>query len=223
MTRAVSIHGYASDAGQSISVDTVPETCPICHHHIDVRVRVGAAVTDSATHVDFVFQCPRRECRRLFIGYYERGGSVYHLKRVAPQRAQVPDFPADVRDISPRFVTVYSQAIEADAAGLDQIAGMGLRKAVEFLVKDYAIHEHPSDEEKIKKMALAACIRAYITDPNVKACAARATWLGNDETHYVRQWEDRDVGDLKLLVRLMLNWIENGMLTARYINEMPEK
>jgi hypothetical protein len=34
-------------------------------------------------------------------------------------------------------------------------------------------------------MTLAACIRAYITDPNGKTCARRAAWLGNDFPLYV--------------------------------------
>lgn len=48
----------------------------------------------------------------------------------------------------------------------------------------------------------------------------RAVWLGNDETHYVRKWEEKDVNDLKLLVRLTVNWIDNVLLTKKYIADM---
>ena len=70
--------------------------------------------------------------------------------------------------------------------------------ALEFLIKDYACLENPDKEEVIKKTLLGKCINEYILDSNVKACAKRATWLGNDETHYVRKWTDQDISDLKI-------------------------
>jgi hypothetical protein len=54
----------------------------------------------------------------------------------------------------------------------------------------------------------------------VKACAKRAAWLGNDETHYVRKWTDKDVRDLKILITLTINWINNVLLTRKYTAEM---
>jgi hypothetical protein len=70
-------------------------------------------------------------------------------------------------------------------------------------------------------MFLGPWIDKYVTDPNVKICAVRATWLGNDETHYVHRWEAKDVTDLKNLVKLTVNWIESVLLTEQYRVEMP--
>ena len=70
-------------------------------------------------------------------------------------------------------------------------------------------------------MPLAKCIDTYVSDQNVLQCAKRAAWLGNDETHYIRKWSDKDVSDLYLLVRLTVNWIDNHLLTKSYITEMP--
>jgi hypothetical protein len=50
--------------------------------------------------------------------------------------------------------------------------------------------------------------------------AERATWLGNDETHYVRKWEDKDINDLKILIKVTLHWIEMELLTEQYKTEM---
>jgi hypothetical protein len=69
-------------------------------------------------------------------------------------------------------------------------------------------------------MFLGKCIDTYINDLNLKECARRAAWLGNDETHYIRKWEDKDVNDLKTLIRLTVNWIENVLLTEEYISSM---
>jgi hypothetical protein len=129
--------------------------------------------------------------------------------------------PDEIRRLSPVFTAVYTQALAAEASGFDQLTGIGLRKALEFLVKDFAIGEHPDDAAAIQGKFLGTCIDEYLADPNLQGCAKRATWLGNDETHYVRKWEDRDIQDLKLLIRLTMNWAENVLLTQRYEREMP--
>jgi hypothetical protein len=47
---------------------------------------------------------------------------------------------------------------------------------------------------------LANCLSQYIDNVNIKSIGHRAIWLGNDETHYVRKWETKDLGDLKKLI-----------------------
>ena len=93
-------------------------------------------------------------------------------------------------------------------------------KSLEFLIKDFALSEHPEQADKIRDMLLGPCITQYVSEPNIKECARRAAWLGNDETHYTRRWENKDIDDLKLLVRLTVNWIDNSILTKKYIHEM---
>jgi hypothetical protein len=105
--------------------------------------------------------------------------------------------------------------------GLDEIAGGGFRKALEFLVKDYCIRKHPDQTDKIKRTFLGTCIKEFATDANVKKCAERAAWLGNNETHYIKVWSGHDVEDLKRLIKLTVNWISNELLTEQYFSEMP--
>lgn len=133
---------------------------------------------------------------------------------------QKATFPETVSGLSPTFVEIFNQSMEAESKELDQLVGIGLRKALEFLVKDYAIAENPGTEEEIRRTLLGNCISQYVSDPNVRECAKRAAWLGNDETHYTRKWETKDITDLKLLVRLTVNWIDNSLLTKKYIAEM---
>jgi len=106
--------------------------------------------------------------------------------------------------------------------GLTEIVGIGFRKSIEFLIKDFAAKQNPSKETEIKSAFLGKCIEVYIEDANVKQCAKRATWLANDETHYVRKWENKDITDLKLLIHLTVNWIDNVLLTQKYTNDMSE-
>ena len=120
------------------------------------------------------------------------------------------------------FVTIYDQAIEAEAMKLDEIVGMGLRKALEYLITDYVVSEHPMDTEKIYKIYLSERINKYITDTRIKDFAKRAVWLGNDETHIKKKWEAMDIENLKELIKLTVNHIEGEPTSKKYIARMPE-
>ena len=67
--------------------------------------------------------------------------------------------------------------------------GLGLRRAFEFLVKDFAIRKDANGEEEIKKLSLGKCIEKYIEQPTAKGAAKRVAWLGNDWAHYERKWD----------------------------------
>ncbi|MGH8593743.1 MAG: hypothetical protein ACREV3_07780 [Gammaproteobacteria bacterium] len=173
-----------------------------------------------------VFRCTHQQCQELFVATYRGiprnagGRQVFVLVGTAPWATRKSTFPSTVSEISPTFVEIYDQAIAAETHGLSQLVGIGLRKALEFLVKDFASREAPEKEKEIRKARLALCISKYVSDANVQACSTRAAWLGNDETHYTRKWEDRDINDLKLLVRLTVNWMDNILLTKKYVSEM---
>jgi hypothetical protein len=91
------------------------------------------------------------------------------------------------------------------------------------LNKDYVIRSHQDKAEEIRKLNLGKCISDYVSDEKVKQVSARAVWLGNDETHYERKWEDKDLNDLKTLIRLTLHWIEMDEMTQKALQDMPER
>lgn len=171
------------------------------------------------------FQCTHHECQKLFLATYklagQNGGRLeYSYRSSAPITPTHHAFPDVIQEVSPTFCLIYSQVEQAEAQALEQLVGIGLRKALEFLVKDFAQSEHPDKSAAIQKSLLGPCIEKHLDDQNIKQCAKRAAWLGNDEAHYVRRWEDRDIADLKLLVRLTVNWLENYLLTKKYIQDM---
>jgi hypothetical protein len=90
------------------------------------------------------------------------------------------------------------------------------------LIKDFCVKENPKDEEAIKSQFLGTVIKERIADPNIKAMAKRAAWLGNDESRYVRIWEDKAITDLKALITLTVSWINTHLLTKKYVKDMPE-
>ena len=130
-------------------------------------------------------------------------------------------FTETISKISPTFAAIYNQAHKAELTGLDLACGPAYRKSLEFLIKDYIIGLNPSDDATIKGMALAACITKYAKDSRVVAVAERAVWLGNDEVHYERKWEAKDLDDLKNLIQLTMHWIEMEELTRKAVSEMP--
>src|SRR5690606_14162763 len=130
-----------------------------------------------------------------------------------PRHISTSTHSPEISTLSPQFVEIYGQAEISEQLGLQQICGLGYRKSVEFLVKDYCLSQvTEGDKQAVLSAALMQCISRYIDDARIKSVAARATWLGNDEAHYVRKWLDKDVTDLKVLIRLLCNWIESSIL-----------
>ena len=145
---------------------------------------------------------PEEQASAGTIGRY-RGNSrdnspsaPFVLESTAPKHARKTKFSAEIERVSPQFVEIYNQAMAAEGASLDQLVGMGLRKALEFLVKDFAISSAATEDEKkgITKNPLGRCIEDHIKDAAVRAAAKRATWLVNDETHYERRCADASDG-----------------------------
>lgn len=207
-----------------VEVDKFPDHCPICNCHVHPFF-VAAHQVDVLLQV--VYQCVRTECGKLFISEYSLHGfnGVYreytYSGRSIPVIFKATEFSEGINDLSPNFVNIYNQAEEAESRGLTEICGVGYRKSLEFLVKDYLISLNPAEADNIKSKPLGNCIQD-IQNADIKFCAQRATWLGNDETHYIRKWETKDLTDLKTLIELMLNWLKNEMLMKKYREEMAE-
>ena len=134
-------------------------------------------------------------------------------------------FPANIQIISPLFCKTYDQSLTAEANGLDQVCGPGYRKSLEFLVKDYLVgyryKDAPEKQNEVRKAFLGPVIDKHFDQVKIKECAKRAAWLGNDETHYTRKWETKDINDLKSLIMMTVNHIDLDVESDRYLLEMP--
>lgn len=232
---AVDFHGTT----QNVRVDLLnPDHCPSCHVKVDPKL-LGSYLSGiglESRYLDRVYRCPKRGCGSIFVamyrGYFETGGytrtaSWYDYKFSGPGKPTPPELPESVCQVSPNFENFYSQAMAAEHYGLDEVCGVGLRKALEFLVKDYltSISETLGvDADAIKKESLGNCIRDHIDDQRIKKLAKLASWLGNDETHYERRWQDKDLSDLKALIHLTINALDNAIVGDEYIKAMaPEQ
>ncbi len=213
-------------AKAALELDAFPDSCPLCHQGIEPIFR--SAWLDNP-HVAILFQCPRSRCRRLFLSMYDKneraymgGPDVFDLKGSAPWKPREHIFPDEIKTISSMFCTIYNESEEAEQRGLKNICGPGYRKALEFLIKDYVTNEKGVAVESIRGANLGTCIDEHIDDENIKDCAKRAAWLGNDQTHYDMKWEDKVLNDLKNLIELTVTWIHSEYVTKKIKEEMPE-
>jgi len=208
-----------SDRG-AVSFEGSPDKCPFCHKTITPTPLYGHINGDI---LEVVLICPNLLCRRSFIGYYKYYAQYYKYSGETTIGNFVSkEFSDTVSTISQDFIYIYNQAYASEQNGLKEICGVGYRKALEFLIKDYIIIKNPSEKEKIERKLLGPCITEYVDDERIKTVSKRAVWLGNDETHYIRKWEGRSLEDLKKLIDLTVHWIEMEALTISFENEMPE-
>lgn len=209
-----------------IELQTFPNNCPFCHRSIIPQPIHGIFRSEEESTLDVLSKCPNVHCKRSFVAIYEWSNNphpgFFFSGETLGGTFQVRSFSETIDDISSSFVSIYNEAYGAEQHGYLAICGVGYRKALEFLIKDYAILLHPDDEEDIKKKLLYPCIEKYITSEQVKDMAKRAVWLGNDETHYVRRWEGMDLKNMKRIIDLTIHWIEMELLTAQTMADMPD-
>jgi len=206
-----------------ITINKIPDKCPICRNGIKPLIIKAVMIrTPPRKFVQIAFQCPFEACESLFVGIYANGDdNIFYHGASVPKSVQKKKFPEAIHNCSDDFCKIYNEASHAESLGLKNAAGPAYRKALEFLAKDYMIKKHPDREEQIHKMSLTQVIEMF-EDQRMITCAKRAAWLGNDETHYIRKWEDKDMKDLKNLIGLTVRWIESELMTEEYKEDMPE-
>lgn len=203
------LRGYTDD----IQIQEISE-CPMCKHAIK-PVIINSAIFE-ASHNEFKLSITNlcKACNNTFIAQYkldkpDNSGRFYssNFEYSAPNKFIKKNFDDLINKVSPNFVNIYNQALAAESQELDEIAGIGYRKALEFLIKDFLISKYPDEKEDIEKTLLGSCINKYIENPQLKTAASRAVWLGNDQTHYIQKFTDKDINDLKRLISLTVHWI----------------
>ena len=197
---------YFRDMRTTVTIDT-PSKCPHCGRTMS-PLHVGQSTSSERTSVSeegrfsVIFRCSFEDCLKYFVieyinDNYESASTVNYTYR-PPIKVKLPE---NIEKVSPVFVEIYSQATVAESEALNQIAGVGYRKVAEFLIKDYVISKNPSDEEHIKSIMLGQVIAEYLNDfPKIQALAKSVSWIGNDETYYVRRHNDKDIQDLKKFI-----------------------
>lgn len=205
----------------------VPNSCPHCNAIMEPKHYLSRYKDPSENTFGSLFRCTAPKCLSFFaLEYYETSDYNTIPREYLDYSYRPPivvDLPENIEKVSSSFVEIYSQATKAETERLDQIAGVGYRKALEFLIKDYAIKNNPEDGDIIRKKMLGKVISEYLSDfPKLQNLAKAATWIGNDETHYVRRHDDKDIRDMKQFIKSASQFIAadyDADLAEEFISE----
>lgn len=195
-----------------IQVEEVGE-CPCCHFATSPTYLDGFMIASKDNEIPvsvfLVLYCPR--CKNIYIAkYISKFGGVSNLELnfTFPQHSNLKVFSDGINEVSLEFVSIYNQALEAESnINTKGLAGLGYRKALEFLIKDYLIKLKHQDRNTIINLDLSKCIDKLNSD--LKDIAKASVWIGNDETHYFRKNPDYDIYDLKLFIDCIVAEIDN--------------
>lgn len=120
--------------------------CPVCGKGIQYNCDQDVDYGDLLVQV---CRCPL--CSEVFVLVYEvNNDGDYISKAKYPPKNFIKEVPESIKDISSRFLTVYDQSERAYNNGLFEICGVGYRKALEILIKDYLI----KDDCRVAKSSL---------------------------------------------------------------------
>ena len=214
------------------AVFTDPNVCPHCH--VVNTPHPNWQIKSKDTDNEFVFitawTCSNHSCQKVFLALYKRvTNNEFRFARFLNGLPKGPIWPKPIFDLKDgnsmeaaqpeqtKFIKTYLQSLEAENNGLDEISGMGYRKAIEYLVKDWAIYNKPEEKGKIQKLWLGQVISTYY-DGDLKDILERATWLGNDQAHYNKIFEEYDISILKELIELIMVELDRQFKKKHYID-----
>ena len=188
---------------------TVTDICPNCGKGIEPVLKTTSFYKDEHSHILFLtLFC--NSCKYAWVDSYDYlpdCGEAFphnlHFYKELPS-----EFPKEISELSPQGVKTYIQSLQAEADGYDTLVGIGLRKSLEFIIKDYLIHRLPEKADEIKRKPLGSVIKDYINDQILQKLAQATAWIGNDETHYVRKHTGKDLKDLKNFLKATIRFIE---------------
>lgn len=210
----------------------IPEKCPVCNR--DTSPSLIGYVNGKNGEIHVLFYCALPNCGHLFYVKHQSVdtiknysgltvGYVYKSTDTFPVIPKRISFNNEISSNFPDFLRIYNEASSAEDYKLFEIAGMGYRKALEFLVKDFLINHCNRDRAVIERKFLGKCISEEIENQKIRDCAERAMWLGNDEAHYKRKWEEKDIESLKSIIKMLVNFVENEIAYPNLVEkDMPE-
>lgn len=208
-----------------------PDICPFCHV-ANIPTSIFDYYDDSQLRLFSLWNCNNNRCKKVFVTTHRHfHNSEFVLESYLTGSLKGPKWPQPIlnlkngqtvkteNELETKFIKTYQQSLEAEANGYDEIAGMGFRKAIEYLVKDWAIQLHPEKKGAILEQWLAAVIKDNFSG-ELKDILERATWLGNDQTHYNKVFEEFNISHLKELIDLIVVELDRDFKKRHYLENI---
>ena len=218
---------FSGLSGQFAPVFPPPKECPYCHVHISPSVYALSKehTVDSRNTVVSIWECSNQECNKPFaVEHFILHDGVF-LGRYLSGTIKVPKWPEFISNLPnalnklepTRFIDIYRQSIIAEQNSLNELAGIGYRKAFEILIKDWVLQSNPEQIEKLKDMSIANVINTHFNDEFKKLCE-RLIWLGNDHAHYSCKFDEYGLGDIKDLIKIIVSELDLRVKKNKFLS-----
>lgn len=177
---------YFSTVSKTLTIQ-IPQTCPWCGiGNNPTNNEAGKLEIQEGYIFSMHHRCPACKKYHMTNQEYLRQADKTTMILVYPNKV-VTDIDRLFIEYAPRFVEFYSEAIEAEKSGLENIAGTGYRSAVECLIKDYALAFELDTKEYLSdpKFTFNNAIDRYVKDDDLlKGALHFIRTVGNDYTHW---------------------------------------
>lgn len=184
----------------------IPKSCPNCGIGNNPSTNYLNKLDIQEGHVfGLHHRCPSCKQKHMTLQTYVNNSNKGSMTIVYPNKV-IFNIDPIFTEYAPRFVEFYSEAIEAEKLGLENIAGTGYRSAIECLIKDYALHFELDDKEYLAnpKFSFNNAIDRYIKDDDLlKGALHFIREVGNHYTHWSKE-TDIPLEVLKSYVEIIL-------------------
>ena len=177
---------YFSTVSKTLTIQ-IPQTCPWCGiGNNPTNNEAGKIEIQEGYIFSMHHRCPACKKYHMTNQEYLHQANKTTMVLVYSNKV-VTDIDRLFIEYAPRFVEFYSEAIEAEKSGLENIAGTGYRSAVECLIKDYALAFELDTKEYLSdpKLTFNNAIDRYVKDDDLlKGALHFIRTVGNGYTHW---------------------------------------
>lgn len=177
---------YFSAISKTLTIQ-IPQSCPLCGiGNNPTTNEVGRLEIQEGYVFTLHHRCPACKKYHMTNQEYLNQDDKTTMILVYPNKVVI-DIDHLFIEHAPRFVEFYSEAVEAEKMGLENIAGTGYRSAIECLIKDYALAFELDDKEYLSdpKLTFNNAIDRYVkNDDLLKGALHFIRIVGNGYTHW---------------------------------------
>nr|WP_054756719.1 hypothetical protein [Liquorilactobacillus satsumensis] len=160
MEQSVHVKFLEAAKTNNVYID-IDEYCPHCKQSMSPKIifaiTSGVVFQNKKNSIALFLKCSRKDCGKFYcLEFPCIADRFLDLREIQPS---IPytysphlknDLPKNLNNTFPGFKKIYDQSLQAESMGLDEIAGVGYRKAIEFLLKEFVISKNPEKRSEIE-------------------------------------------------------------------------